>query len=249
MKRASVAAATALAALMAGTAATAETAPSADSVKQLYTQFRENSISLALQGKLDEVKALYGRTLADDFKGRHTTTLTVTAPNESFDTGEVTGRPGEIVISQPGVALTFSLATNKAGYMTMIEQLDTFLKNPPSFDVAIAAPIVMDNSRATVTVQDVQLAQDGTTATVRSTIDGTVDSDKIMEELGLLPPPPGFEGVDVNVNMDCVSVLALDNGGFTVKSEDCTGGVKASVRTNNALAPGMLLPPMMPLHP
>ena len=249
MKRASVAAATALATMLAGTAAIAETAPTADGVKQLYTQFRENSVSLALQGKMDEVAALYDHVLADDFAGSHTTTLSVAAPNESVDTGTVTGRPGKLVISQPGLALTFTMATDKAGYTGMIADLDTFLKNPPSFDAAIAAPVVMSNTHVAVSVQDVQIAADGRSATVRSTLDGTVDSQKIMEELGLLPPPPGFEGVDINVNMECVSVLALDNGGFTVKAEDCTGGVKASFRTNNALNPGMLLPPMMPMHP
>ena len=237
MKRSSYAAialllsAAALAATQSGPAF-GQAAPQTD-VGNAFTSFRQNAIDMGLKGDMAGVKTLYEATIDPAFKGQHNVTLALRPTAGDMDMGAMAGKPGEMVISSPVISFNFAVATTKGGYVELINGLQRFTGPQSPVDAQIALPAVLKNTTLKAEVQAVEMGADGTTATVKNTVTGTINSENIAKELGYPGLPPMLGGLDLNVKMDCTTALKLDGkGGFTVTGETCSGGLEGVAKPN-----------------
>jgi hypothetical protein len=249
MKRAFIAAAAATAglAMLAGTALAAP-ADKETQIRDRYAALQENAVDMLQQGRFEELKQLYGRVLDNDYKGSHTLTLSLAADGDKFDYSALMGHPGHILFSSPRVTFSVNAETTKGGFINMVDSAQQGLMAIDDKNVMMMTVLAFQNASHKVDVQAVKLDEASKTATVTSTITGSIDTNKIMDEMG--GKPPMLDSADVEVRMECVSVLKLDEDSFTVQSETCNGGLDAQVHTVPSPAKqAPVLPPRPQLFP
>lgn len=219
------------------TNADAQTAPQTD-VGAAFTAFRQNAIDMGLKGDMAGVKTLYETSIDPAFKGQHSITISLRPAGGDTDIGALQGKPGALVISSPVLSFNFNVATTRDGYLNLVNGANNAANDKNNADAQIAVPAVLNNTTLKAAVQSVETAPNGTTATVKNTITGTVNAVNVAKELGYPGLPPMLGALDLNVKMDCTTALKLDGkGGFTVTGETCTGGLEGVAKPNLPTGP------------
>lgn len=231
MKRAFIAAVAATGLFVGMSATSAQATPEQEAaLRDSYTRFQENALDLLQQGRFPEAQQAFDTILAPNYKGHHELSLSIGGSGSGIDVSAMMGHPNNIVFENPRVSFSVDANTTRPGFLNAIGLTGAGIQSVQDKNMALLVMLAFQNADLHSNVSAIEIDDANKTATLTSTLSGTVDTDAMMNQMG--GKPPLLDTIGLQVSMECVSVLKLDDdGGYKVLLDDCTGGATMDIRT------------------